>query len=203
MRLEKKQMTEIVPQLARQLATNLCDRWWILLIRGLAALLFGVLCFAQPGLSLATLVLMFGAYSMVDGFLGVFVAVSGRKEIEDWWVLLLWGLVSIIVGILTFAAPSITALILLFYIAIWAVASGVLQIALAIRLRKEIEGEWLMILAGVLSIAFGLILMVKPGEGALAVIWIIGGYAVAFGVALAILGFRLRSFGNRITARRS
>ena len=196
-------MPETVPQLARQLATNLCDRWWILLVRGLAAIFFGVLCFAQPGLSLATLVLMFGAYSIVDGVLGVFVAVSGRKEIEDWWVLLLWGLVSIIVGILTFAAPDITALILLFYIAIWAVASGVLQIALAIRLRKEIEGEWLMILAGVLSIAFGLILMVKPGEGALAVIWIIGGYAVAFGVALAILGFRLRSFGNRIAARRS
>jgi uncharacterized membrane protein HdeD (DUF308 family) len=187
--------------LARHLVISLCDRWWILLLRGVAAILFGVLCFAQPGLSLTTMVLMFGAYTLVDGVVGVVAAIAGRKEIEDWWVLLLWGLVSIATGILTFAAPSITALILLFYIAAWAIASGVLQIALAIRIRKEIEGEWFLIAAGVLSVLIGLALMANPGEGALAVVWLIGGYAIAFGLVLAFLAFSLRRFGKRVASK--
>lgn len=184
-----------------RLASNLCERWWVLLVRGLAAIAFGILCFAQPGLTLNTLVLMFGIYAIADGVLGVFIAVAGRKEIEDWWVLLLWALASIAAGILTFAAPGITALVLLFYIAAWAVTSGVLEIALAIRIRKEIEGEWWLILAGAMSVLFGLLLMARPGQGALAVIMIIGAYALAFGVTLVIFSLRVRGFGKQLKAR--
>ncbi|MBL8822302.1 MAG: HdeD family acid-resistance protein [Planctomycetia bacterium] len=183
------------------LANSLTERWWVFVVRGVIAILFGILCFVQPELSLTTLVLMFGSYAIADGVLGVYVAVTGRKELEDWWVLLLWGLIGIAAGVLTFAAPSITALILLFYIAAWAVVSGVLQIALAIRLRKEIEGELFLVLAGILSIGFGLILMARPGDGALAVVWIIGVYAVAHGITLAVLGMRLRSFRSRVKER--
>lgn len=193
-------MNESFP-LVRHLVISLCNRWWLLLLRGLAAILFGILCFVQPGLSLATLVLLFGAYSLVDGVLGVLVAVVGRKEIEDWWVLLLWALSSIAIGILTFSAPAITGLILLFYIAAWAIVSGVLQVALAIRIRKEIDGEWFLIVTGIISIAFGLFLMARPGDGALTVIWIIGGYATILGVALVFLSMRLRNVGKRFASR--
>jgi uncharacterized membrane protein HdeD (DUF308 family) len=182
----------------RQLATNLCDRWWVLLIRGIAAIAFGVLCFANTGLSLTTLVLMFGAYALVDGVFGIVAAVAGRKEIEDWWILLLWGLVGIAVGILTFANPEVTAIALVFYIGAWAIVSGVLQIVLAIRLRKEIEGELLLGLAGLLSIVVGGLLFARPGAGALAMVWVIGSYAIAFGLVLSILAFRVRGFGKKL-----
>lgn len=192
-----------LPSLIQQLAFHCTERWWVFLVRGLVAILFGILCFVQPELSLTTLVLMFGIYAMADGVLGVFVAVVGRKEIEDWWMLLLWGLIGIAAGVLTFAAPNITTMVLLFYIAIWAVVSGILQIVLAIRLRKEIEGELFLILAGILSIAFGLILMSRPGDGAVAVVWMIGGYAIAFGTTLTVLAIRLRQFRSRLKARAS
>src|SRR5271166_2383646 len=116
----------------------------MLLLRGLIAIAFGVLCWVQPWISLVALVFLFGAYILADGILGVWAAFAGRTENEDWWLLLLWGLVGIGVGILTFMAPDITALALLFYIAIWAIATGVLQIMAAIRLRREISDEWLL-----------------------------------------------------------
>ena len=142
--------------------------------------------------------LLFGAYSMADGVLGVWTAVAGRKEREHWWVLLLEGLVGIGVGLLTLFAPGVTTLALLFYIAIWAVATGVLEIVAAIRLRKEIEGEWLLVLGGLVSVGFGVLLMAQPGAGALAVLWLIAAYAVAFGVVLVILSFKARGFSQRL-----
>ena len=185
--------------LAQRLASVLSRTWWLLLLRGLAAIAFGVLTWFQPAISLAALVLLFGAYSLVDGILGVWTAIAGRKDHEHWWVLLLAGLLGIGVGILTFLAPGITALALLFYIAIWAVATGVLQIVVAIRLRKEISGEWMMILAGLASVVFGVLLVVQPGAGALAVIWLIASYAIFFGALLVALAFRVRRFGKMVT----
>jgi uncharacterized membrane protein HdeD (DUF308 family) len=178
----------------KKLAAILFRNWWVLLLRGLAAIAFGVLIWLQPGISLAALVLLFGAYSMADGVLGVWTAVAKREEREHWWLLLLEGLLGIGVGILTFLVPGITALVLLFYIAIWAIATGVLEIVAAIRLRKEIEGEWLLILSGLASVVFGVILMAQPGVGALAVLWLIATYAIVFGVLLVILAFKARSF---------
>jgi uncharacterized membrane protein HdeD (DUF308 family) len=131
---------------------------------------------------------------MADGILSVWIAIAERKEREHWGLLLLGGLLGIGVGILTFLVPGITALALLFYIAIWAIATGVLEIVTAIRLRKEIAGEWLLILSGLASVVFGVILMAQPGVGALAVLWLIATYAIVFGVLLVILAFKARSF---------
>lgn len=178
----------------KKLSTILSRNWWVFLLRGLIAIAIGVLAWLLPGISLAVLVLFFGAYVLVDGILGVWTAISGRKEHEDWWVLLLWGLVGIGVGILTFLAPGITALALLFYIAIWAIATGVLEIVAAIRLRREIKGEWLLILGGLASVVFGVLLMAHPVAGALALLWLIATFAVIFGVILVILAFKARTF---------
>lgn len=185
----------------KKLAAILFRNWWLLLLRGLVAIAFGVMIWLQPGISLAALVLLFGAYAMADGVLGVGTAIAGRKEHESWWVLLLQGLLGIGVGVLTFFAPGITALALLFYIAIWAIATGVLEIVAAIRLRKEIEGEWWLILGGLASVVFGVLLVAQPGAGALAVLWLIAAYAIVFGVLLLMLAFKARSFLNE--AKRS
>lgn len=180
------------------LSDIISDNWWLLLVRGLAAIAFGVLAWLVPGVTLATLILLFGAYALVDGIAGVYHAIVGRKTHEDWVVMLLWGLVGIGAGIVTFLVPGITALTLLFYIAAWAIAKGVLEIVLAIRLRKEIEGEWLMVLGGLLSVVFGVILMVWPGAGILTLVWLLGIYAIAFGIVLVYLAFKARSFGKKL-----
>lgn len=182
-----------------RLASILTRSWWLLLLRGLAAIAFGVLTWIQPGISLAALVLLFGAHSMADGILGVWTSIAGRQDHEHWWVLLLGGLLGVGVGILTFLAPGLTALAILFYIAIWAIATGVLEIVAAIRLRKEIKGEWMLILAGLASLVFGILLMAQPGAGALALLWLIASYAVVFGVLLVILAFKARGFAGRLT----
>jgi uncharacterized membrane protein HdeD (DUF308 family) len=186
--------------LRERLAAVLSDRWWVLLVRGLIAIAFGVIVYTQPGISLAMLVLLFGAFSLADGVLGVWTAFSSRKDHDNWWVLLLWGLVGIGIGIITFLAPGITALALLFYIAVWAIVIGVLQVIAAVRLRREIEGEWLLGLAGVISIAFGVLLLARPGAGALAVLWIISVYAVLTGILLILLAFKVKSFGRKLAA---
>lgn len=183
----------------KQMATILHRTWWVLLLRGLAAIAFGILTWVLPGISLGALVLLFGAYSMADGVLGFWTAIAGRKEHESWWVLLLGGLLGIGVGGLTFFAPGITALVLLFYIAIWAIATGALGIVAAIRLRKEIKGEWWLILSGLASVVFGVLLMARPGVGALTVLWLIAGYAIVFGVLLVMLAFKARKFGSKVT----
>lgn len=187
----------------QSLASILSGNWWALLLRGLLAIAFGVFVWMQPGISLATMVLVFGAFAIAEGVLGVVTAISGRKGNDDWWVLLLWGLVSIGIGVLTFAAPGITAFVLLFYIAVWAIAIGVLQIIAAVRLRKEIEGEWLLGLAGLAAVAFGVLLIVRPGEGVLSVLMVISVYAVLSGILLVILSLKVRNFSAKIAGLRS
>jgi len=177
-----------------RLTSILRRSWWLLLLRGLAAITFGVLTWLQPGISLAALVLLFGAYALADGIFAVWTAITGRGDHEYWWVLLLGGLVGIGIGLLTFAAPGITALALLFYIAIWAITTGVLEIVAAIRLRKEIKNEWWLILAGLASVVFGALLVTQPGLGALGLLWLIASYAVVFGVMLLLLAFKARRF---------
>jgi len=179
-----------------RLASILGRSWWLLLLRGLAAIAFGLFTWFQPGLSLATLILLFAIYSVADGVFSIWTAIAGRHDHEHWWVLLLAGLLGIVVGVLTFLAPGLTALALLLYIAIWAMGTGLLQVIAAIRLRKEITGEWLLILAGLLSVAFGIMVMARPGVGALAVLSLIAVYAVVYGVLLVVLSFRVRRFGK-------
>jgi uncharacterized membrane protein HdeD (DUF308 family) len=188
-------------QLKAGLADTLSRSWWMLLLRGLVAIAFGVLTFARPGITLATLVLVFGAFALADGVLGAWTALTHRQDGENRWLLLLGGLVGIGVGLLTLRAPGITALALLFYIAIWAIATGVLEIVTAIRLRHEIQGEWLLVLAGLCSVAFGVLLMMRPDTGALTVLWLIGTYAVVFGVLLLMLSFRVRGLAKAVAPR--
>jgi uncharacterized membrane protein HdeD (DUF308 family) len=191
-------MTNDMGPIENRIATILARSWWRLLLRGLAAIAFGILTWLRPGISLAALVLLFGVYALVDGILGIFTALSGRHHQEYWWALLLSGLLGVGIGLLTFAAPGLTALGLLFYIAIWAIAKGLLEIVAAIRLRKEIRGEWLLILAGLASVLFGVLLMAQPGVGALAVLWLIAAYAVVYGIVLEVLAFKARSFEHRL-----
>ncbi len=174
--------------------------WWMVLLRGVISVLFGIMVFAWPGISLVSLVLLFGAFALADGFGNAVTAIGGRREHENWWVLLLAGLAGIGLGVLTFFNPAVTALALLFYIAVWAIATGLLEIVAAIRLRKEIEGELWLGLGGLASVAFGMLLIARPGEGALAVLWLIAAYAVAYGVILIILAFKARGFAKRVEA---
>jgi uncharacterized membrane protein HdeD (DUF308 family) len=171
----------------------LSRNWWALALRGLFAVLFGIMAFAWPGITLGALVLLYGAYALADGVFAIVAAVTGTPRSLPWWALLAEGVAGIAVGVLTFVWPVITGLVLLYLIAAWAVVTGVFEIVTAVRLRKEIRGEWLMALSGVLSILFGLALAVFPGAGALAVVWLIGAYAITFGVLLMILGFQLRA----------
>ena len=181
----------------RTLAGLVSRYWWVIALRGAVAILFGVLAFAWPGVTLQALVLLFGAYALVDGIAAVIVGIKDYGEKERWWATLLGGLVSLGAGIVTFMMPGLTALTLLTLIALWAMMRGIFEIIAAIRLRKEIEGEWLMALAGALSIAFGLYMIAFPGAGAIAVVWWIGAYAVAIGLMLVVLGFRARGLAHR------
>ena len=168
------------------------SRWWAVVLRGIVAIAFGVLAFAWPGVTLATLVLMFGFYALLDGIFSLVAAFGGNRTREDRWALGLEGVVGLWAGIVTLRAPSVTAVVLVFLISIWAMVCGFLRIAAAFRLRKEISGEFWLGLSGVLSVVFALILMFRPLSGALGLVWLIAGYALVFGVTLIILGFELR-----------
>lgn len=167
--------------------------WWAFLLRGIAAILFGVLAFAWPGVALLSLVFVFGAYAIIDGVFAVVAGLRAPKGFGTWWMLLLLGIVSIAAGIGAFFLPGITAFAFLMLIAAWAIVTGVFEIVAAIQLRKEITGEWLMILSGVFSVIFGALLVINPNAGAVAVIWILGFYAVLYGLLLVALGWKLRS----------
>jgi uncharacterized membrane protein HdeD (DUF308 family) len=181
----------------RTLANVVSRYWWAIALRGAVAILFGVLAFAWPGVTLSALVLLFGAYAVVDGVAAIVMGIKEYGERERWWATLLGGIVSVGAGVLTFMMPGITALALLTLIAVWAILRGIFEIVAAVRLRHVIEGEWLMGLAGALSIAFGLFMILRPGAGALAVVWWIGAYAVAVGIMLVALGFRARGLAHR------
>ena len=174
---------------------KLAPYWWAFVLRGVVAILFAIGTFIAPGISLAALVLLYGAYSLADGVLASVAAFAKRSASEPFpWAVLLVGLAGIAAGILTFLYPGLTALILLYFIAAWHIVRGVFEIVVAIRLRKEIEGEGWLIAGGVLSVLFGLLLYARPGAGALALLWMIGGFALVLGVILIVLGFKLKGF---------
>jgi len=169
----------------------LAKNWWLLLLRGIAAIVFGVLAFAWPGLTILTLILFYGAFALVDGVLAVVAAITGGAPGPRWWLAIV-GLLGIAAGLMTFLMPGLTALVLLFFIAGWAIATGVFQIIGAIKLRKEIDNEWLLILGGIISVLFGVSMFMAPGAGAVALVWVIGAYSVVTGAILVALAFRLK-----------
>lgn len=176
--------------------------WWAVALRGLVALLFGLAAFLWPGLVLITLVLLFGFYALLDGIFALVFAVSNRTQPSgSRWAMGLLGVLGIVAGIATFVYPGITALSLLFLIAWWAVVTGVLEVVAAVQLRDKIPGagEWLVGLSGVLSVLFGILLIANPGAGVLSVTWLIGVYAVMAGIALLVLGFRMRGMAQPLS----
>ena len=167
--------------------------WWVPVIRGIAAIVFGIIAFVYPGLTVATLVLFFGAWVLIDGIFRVVGAIGHRASDPDWGWHIVIGIVGIIVGLLTFHAPQVTALALIIYIAAWALMIGATEIAFAIKLRREIKGEWFLILMGLASIVFAILLLWNPIAGAAAVIWLIAWYAVVLGILAIFFGFRLKA----------
>jgi uncharacterized membrane protein HdeD (DUF308 family) len=172
--------------------------WWVLVLRGISAVVFGILALIWPGIALVVLVLLFGAYALVDGVLAIWAGFSSRRRSESWWVLLLEGAIGIAAGIVVLIWPGITAIILLFLIAGWAIITGIFEIVGAIKLRKQIENEWFLVLSGLLSVAFGVLIAVWPGVGLLTLVWLVAIYAILFGVLMSILGFRLRAAGQKL-----
>jgi uncharacterized membrane protein HdeD (DUF308 family) len=171
---------------------SLAENWWAIALRGVAAIILGILTFVLPAVSLTVLIFVFGAYAIVEGILNVIAAVRGRPMEGPRWLLLLEGLVSIAAGIVTFVLPALTALVLVWVIAAWALVTGVLAIVAAVRVRKQITGEFWWILSGALSVVFGVLLMLAPEAGALALVLWLGAYAIVFGALLIGLALRLR-----------
>jgi uncharacterized membrane protein HdeD (DUF308 family) len=182
----------VLPSLARN--------WWLFVLRGIVAILFGVLAFVQPGMTLAALVYVFAFWALFDGVFALVSSVGAAEAHEPWWPFVLTGLLGIAAGILTLRWPQITAVALFLIIAFWSIFRGILEIVGAVRLRDLIPGEGWLIVSGLASIAFGVLLVMYPASGLLAVIWLIGLYAVIFGIALIMLGVRLKGLANDLQA---
>ncbi len=180
--------------IARALLEDLANNWWVILLRGLVGIIFAVLAFTWPGVTLLSLVYVWGAYAIVDGAFAFYLTYLAAQQERRWWPLQLEGLAGVGAGIVAFASPDLTTLALLYLIAAWAIVTGIFEIVAAIDLRKQIPNEWLLGLSGVLSIVFGVLLFLFPGVGALAVVFWIGAYAVLFGITLIALGVRLRKW---------
>jgi uncharacterized membrane protein HdeD (DUF308 family) len=169
---------------------NLSRNWWVLALRGVAAVIFGILAFIWPGITFTSLVLLFGAYALWNGvfaLIGVF-----RSEGDRRWSLILEGVVGILAGLVAFFWLGAATLAMLLVIGAWAIVTGIFEIVAAFRLREEIEGEWLLLISGLLSVLFGAAIAVWPGAGLLAITWMIGSYAFVFGILLIFLAFRVR-----------
>src|SRR5918996_2697848 len=166
--------------------------WWTFILRGVLAIAFGVLAFVAPIWGLAILVALFGAWALIDGVTSVWTGISTRGVDRNWWLAILEGIVSILAGVIALLLPGFAAEILVYLIAAWAIVTGVFQIWAAIRLRQQIHGEFWLGLAGAASILFGIVLFLFPGAGALALVWLIGSAAIAIGLFMVILGWRLR-----------
>jgi uncharacterized membrane protein HdeD (DUF308 family) len=186
-----------MPDSVSSVLGTLAQNWWLVLLRGLAAIAFGGITFFWPGITLIALTYLWGVYAIADGVIAIWAAfnVSGGAAGPRWW-LGLSGVVGILAGIAAFAYTGMTALALLMFIAVWAIFIGALQLYAAIQLRNIIDNEWWLLLSGLLSIVFGGMLIVWPSTGALALMWTIASYAVFFGCMLIGLSLELRKFGR-------
>lgn len=173
----------------------MADNWWLVLIRGIIAILFGIAAFALPGLTLLSLTLLWGAFALIDGAFALWAGITGRTQSGGmrWWLAIV-GIIGILAGIVTFVAPVAVTAALLLYIGIWAIIVGVMEIWGAVWLRREIENEWWLGLAGVLTILFGIVMLFEPAAGALGLVWLIAAFGIVVGISLVALAFRLRSF---------
>ncbi|KAI9132328.1 HdeD family acid-resistance protein [Acaryochloris sp. CCMEE 5410] len=169
----------------------LADRWWMTALRGLLAILFGLAIMIWPGISLAILLTLFGIFSLFSGCLLLLIALQGRM-VEGNWMIILEGFLGVGLGLLTLFRPETTGLFLLLLVAVWAILTGIFQIGVALRLRRDIDNEWLLLSVGIASALFGLLLALRPVAGATAMLWLVGAYAIALGILLIVLAFRLK-----------
>jgi len=175
------------------MSTLYAGSWWTIALRGVAAIVFGLIALFLPADALLALILVFSAFALVNGISTIIMAFRERNAYSRWWVLFLQGALSVVVGVIAFIWPGLTTFTLLYFIAFWAITSGVFEIIAAIEMRKVINNEWFLALSGVLSIIFGVLLIIYPSSGALALVWLIGSYSIVFGVMLLLVAFRLRS----------
>jgi uncharacterized membrane protein HdeD (DUF308 family) len=184
----------------RQIAKSITDHWWLLVLEGILAIGFGIVAWVWPDLTIDTLVVLFGVFAIAGGLTYLAAAFEATRLGDSPWGFVFQGLLGIGVGIAVLVWPDISETALLYVIAAWAIVIGAFEVAAAIELRKLIDNEWFLGLAGVASIAFGVLAMIFPGDGAVAVVWAIGVYAVVFGALLIGLGVRLRDWGHRLTS---
>jgi uncharacterized membrane protein HdeD (DUF308 family) len=181
------------------MVSALSRNWWVLALRGAIAVLFGLMALAWPGITLEVLVLFFGAWALVDGIFSIVGALRGQTG-RPRWMMALGGIVGILVWVVTLLDPVAVALAFVYLIAAWALITGLFEIGAAFHLRKEMEGEWILALSGVVSVVFGLLIALWPGAAALAFVWMIGAYAIIFGVLLLVLAFKLRGRAQTMQA---
>jgi uncharacterized membrane protein HdeD (DUF308 family) len=180
------------------MASDLARNWWLLALRGGVGMLFGIGAFVWPGATLAALVIVFGAYVFVDGIFAVVTGMGMRRQLSLWWLVVLEGVAGIVLGLLTFRSPETAAIVVLTLIAAWSIVTGIFEIATALRMRTLIANDWLMMLSGVVSIIFGILLIAQPGAGEIAIVWLIGAYALLFGLLTLMFAFRLRGMRDTI-----
>ena len=184
-------MTMVLPQIAGR-----SSNWWALALRGLAGILLGLLAFAWPGVTIAAVVTLFGLYALMDGVFAIIAALRGVRENDRWGWMLVEGIASVLAGLVALFMPVLGAIALVWIIAFWAIVTGALEIGAAYRLRKIIEGEWMLMLAGALSLALGLIIVLQPGVGVGVIATWIGAYALVAGAVTLVLAFRVRKWAN-------
>ncbi len=175
---------------------TMSEHWWVVLLRGVLAILFGVLAYTWPGLTALILVTIWGVYALIDGVFGVIAGIRGK-----WTSLVIMGLLGIAAGLVALLRPGLAAVSLLWVLAIWVIVAGAMQIAAAIRLRKEVQGEWLWILSGLLMVGLGLVFFLRPGAGILSVTWLLASLAILWGILLVMLSFKLKGLKGRMIPR--
>jgi uncharacterized membrane protein HdeD (DUF308 family) len=189
-------------QAVNAMVRDLTDHWWIWLVRGIVAIILAVLAFAQPGATLEALTILVGAYFVVDGVLSIFDGLGHQPEGRSRWPLLIWGVISIVAGVSIFARPLfVSMLALTLVVGVWAIVIGIITIVTGIRLREAIDSEWWLILGGIATVIFGVLVWVNPLAGALSIAYLIGIWALLVGVLDIILGFRIRGLRDRVAAQ--
>ena len=168
--------------------------WWIYVVRGALALIFGMYAWFMPGLAMKVLLMFFGIFVLLEGLFAIIGSIAGRKYSEVWWLVLMEGIAGLVLGLLTLTRPEFVATLIVIFVAAWAIWGGLFRIIAAVRLRKHIEGEWLLIFGGIVSMLFGLMLLKHTGAGIVAISWMIAFFASMFGVLLISFGIKVRKF---------
>lgn len=170
--------------------------WWMLALRGVLAIIFGLIAIVFPGIALLAFIYVFATYAIIDGIVAIIVAIGERVSLRRWGWVLFEGVLSIIAGLIAFVFPGITALVLLYIVAAWAIVTGMMEIFTAYAIRPFVSREWPLALAGILSVVFGILLIIYPGAGLLSLLWLVGIYAILFGILFIIRAFQLRSWAS-------